>query len=135
MPLINWTNDFSVNVAEIDQQHKKLVGMINELHDAMRAGKGKDIIGSIINNLIDYARVHFGTEEKYFAQFGYPETEVHKMEHAGFIKKTLDFNNGFKQGKIGLTIEVMNFLSDWLKNHILKTDKRYSKFFNEHGLK
>ncbi len=135
MALIQWDGSFSVKVAEIDQQHQKLVSMINELNDAMRQGKGKDVLGKIINGLISYTATHFNTEEKYFDRFGYPETDSHKKEHVAFVKKVSEFKNGFEQGKLGLSIEVMNFLSDWLKNHIKLTDMKYSKFFNEKGLK
>ncbi|MCK9363574.1 MAG: bacteriohemerythrin [Syntrophales bacterium] len=135
MALIDWSDSLSVNVAEIDQQHKKLIAIINELNDAMRIGAGKDVLGKIVNSLISYAAIHFKTEEKYFAQFGYPDTDNHKKEHVAFVQKVADFKDGFEKRKLSLTIEVMNFLSDWLKNHIMKTDKKYAQFFNEKGLK
>lgn len=72
MALIQWDDSFSVKVAEIDQQHKRLIVMINELHDAMKQGKGKDALGKIINGLISYTATHFDTEERYFDQFEYP---------------------------------------------------------------
>ena len=135
MALINWNDSLSVKVEEIDQQHKKLIAMINELNDAMRAGKGKDVLGKIVDSLISYTATHFKTEEKYFAQFGYPDTDNHKQEHVAFVKKVTDFKDGFEKKKLSLTIEVMDFLSDWLKNHIMGTDKKYTQFFNEKGLK
>ena len=135
MALINWNDSFSVNVAKIDQQHQKLVSMINELNDAMKQGKGKDVLGKIINGLISYTANHFKTEEMYFEQFGYSETDSHKKEHSVFVQKVSEFKDGFEKGKLSLSIEVMNFLSDWLQNHIKGTDKKYSQFFNEKGLK
>jgi hemerythrin len=135
MAIIQWNDTFSVKVAEIDQQHQKLVSMINELNDAMKQGKGKDVLSKIINGLVSYTVTHFNTEEKYFDRFGYPETDSHKKEHVAFVKKVSEFKDGFEKGKTSLSIEVMNFLSDWLKNHIKVTDKKYSQFFNEKGLK
>ncbi len=135
MPLIQWDNSFKVNVAEIDQQHQRLVSMVNELNDAMKMGKGKEVLSKIINGLFSYAATHFSTEEKYFDQFGYPDTISHKLEHAAFVKKVSEFKSGFEKGKVGLSIEVMDFLSEWLKNHIKGSDMKYSKFFNEKGLK
>ena len=134
MPLIDWNEKLSVNVKEIDLQHKKLVDMINELNDAMRQGKGRDVLGKIINSLIEYAAIHFRTEEKYFVRFGYPDTEKHKQEHAAFVKKVADFKSGFEKGRLSVTLEVMRFLSDWLRNHIMKSDKKYSPLFNAKGL-
>jgi len=133
--LIEWTDSLSVNVAEIDRQHKKLIAMINDLNDAMRQGQGKDVAGKIINGLISYTETHFSTEEKYFDRFGYPEADGHKKEHAAFVQKVSEFNNGFEKGKLGLSIELMRFLSDWIKNHIMIVDKKYGPFFNEKGLK
>lgn len=135
MALIQWNQGLSVNVAEIDRQHQKLIGMINDLDDAMRQGKGRDILGKTVNEMILYAASHFQTEEKYFAQFGYPDTDNHKLEHAGFTKKVTEFKKNFDTGKIGLSIDIMDFLSTWLQKHIKGVDKKYSSFFNEQGLK
>lgn len=135
MALIEWNDSFSVGVVEIDGQHQKLVTMINDLNDAMRQRKGKDVLGNIVNGLVSYAGTHFRTEEKYFDQFGYPEANSHKQEHADFVNKVAEFKDGFDREKLGLSIEVMQFLSNWLQNHIKRIDKKYSLFFNEKGLK
>lgn len=135
MALIEWKDAMSVNVAEIDRQHQKLISLINDLNEAMKQRKAKEVIGDIVNGLADYTVMHFKMEEKYFDQFGYPDTAAHKKEHAEFVSKVSDFNEGFKDGRLGLSIEVMQFLSDWLKKHIMGTDKKYAQFFNEKGLK
>lgn len=135
MALITWNDSFSVSVAEIDQQHKQLVNLLNELNDAMRQGKGKDVLGKIISGLISYTATHFRTEERYFAQFNYPDTAKHKQEHAAFVEKVTAFKNGFDSGKLSLSIEVMSFLSDWLNSHIKGSDMKYSKFLNDKGVK
>jgi|WetSurMetagenome_2_1015567.scaffolds.fasta_scaffold1002654_1 hemerythrin len=135
MALIQWDSTFSVNVAEIDKQHQKLVALINNLNEAMKQGKGKDILAKIIEELTDYTRNHFTFEEGYFDKFRYPAAASHKLEHGNFVKKISEFKNGFDNGKLALTIEVMGFLRDWLKNHIQGIDRKYSSFFNEKGLK
>jgi|SRR5208337_3408667 len=135
MAMIQWNDSLSVNVVEIDKQHQKLIGMINELNDAMRQGKGKDALGKIVNGLIVYTGTHFKTEERYFDQLGYPEADSHKKGHSDFVAKVSEFKGGFEKGKRGLSIEVMNFLSDWLRNHIQSVDRKYGPFFNEKGLK
>ena len=135
MALVEWTTDLSVNVAEIDTQHRKLVAMINDLNEAMKQGKGKDVAGKIVNDLYSYAGSHFATEEKLFDRFGYPEAPSHKARHREFVKKVSEFKESYESGKLALTVEVMNFLKDWLTSHIRGTDKKYSAFFNEKGLK
>lgn len=134
MALIKWDSSMSVNVAEIDRQHQKLIDMINELDDGMRQGKGKDKLASIIGGLASYAQVHFRTEEKYFQQFGYAEAPAHLREHEDFTRKVSDFKAKFDSGKIGLSLEVMSFLSSWLQNHIKNSDMKYAGFFKEKGL-
>jgi len=135
MAFIQWDDSFSVNVVAIDKQHQKLVGMINDLHDAMKQGQGKFILSKIINGLIDYAGTHFRTEERFFDQFGYPDAVMHMKEHAAFTQKVAEFKSEYDEGKVGLSMDVMDFLSLWLRNHIKGVDKKYASFFNEKGLK
>ena len=132
---MQWTSSLSVNVAEIDGQHQKLVALINDLDAAMRVGKGKDVLGKIISDLAGYTVAHFSTEEKYFDKFGFPEAPTHKVEHKKFIEEVSKFKKDFDEGRVGLSTSIMNFLTDWLKNHIMGKDKKYGPFFNEKGLK
>ena len=133
--IVTWDDKYSVNVSEIDNQHKKLVDLINKLHDAMKQGKSKEVLSEIISELINYTDVHFKTEEKYFDKFNYPKSDAHKTLHKNFVDKVLDFKNKYESGNAALSIEIINFLKDWLINHINGSDKEYSSFFNEHGLK
>jgi hemerythrin len=134
MATLEWSSNLSVNVAEIDTQHRKLIDMINELNTAMMEGKGRTVIGNIINGLIEYAGSHFATEEKYFDQFLYPDSFNHKSTHKEFVKNVSKFKENFDKGSLSVTIEVMNFLKDWLRNHILRDDKKYTPYFNRKGL-
>ena len=135
MPLIVWNDNLSVNVAEIDMQHKKLVTMINELNDAMKAMKTKEVLGKIIQGLLNYTATHFATEERYFKQYNYPGAPTHIQEHQIFVKKVTDFKKGFDENKFMLSMEIINFLKNWLIKHIQGTDKKYTEFFHQHGLK
>lgn len=135
MPIMSWKDDLSVNVAEIDTQHKKLIGLINDLFDAMSQKKSREILGSIINGLTDYTVTHFSFEETQFDKFKYAGTFSHKKEHKDFVDKVNGFRNKFNAGNLSLSIEIMQFLKDWLLNHITVIDKKYSRFFNDNGLK
>ena len=134
MALIVWDESFSVGVSRIDEQHKKLVGMINELNEAMRKGQGKEVVGDIVKGLVEYTLTHFALEEKLFAGTGYPDTAAHKREHAEFVAKVSKFRDDFEAGRLSLSIDVMNFLSGWLKGHIKGCDQKYSNHFKEKGL-
>ncbi len=135
MALITWNDNMSVNVQEIDLQHQKLVGMLNDLHTAMLHGKGSEAMGKIINDMIDYAGFHFQTEEKYFEKFRYQEAASHKLEHAAFVNKVNDFKKRHDKDNFTLTFDALQFLSDWLKNHIMGSDKKYTLLFHENGLR
>ncbi len=135
MALMTWDDSFSVGVKRIDDQHKKLVGMINDLNEAMRQGKGKDVIGKIITGLVEYTVTHFSLEERLFTQVGYADAPAHKKTHEAFVAKVTKFKKDFESGRIAMSVEVMNFLSDWLKTHIKGTDKQYSSLFIEKGIK
>lgn len=134
MAYLAWDEKYSVSVKEIDSQHQKLIDLVNELHEAMKQGKGKDIMSQVLQTLIDYTATHFGTEEKYMIAFKYPQFTQHKLEHENFVKKVLDFQKDYNSGKLALTIDIMNFLKDWLVSHIQGTDKKFGPFFNEKGL-
>jgi len=134
MAYMRWSDGLSVGVAEIDEQHKNLVTQINALHDAMRLGQGKEALEKILGELAAYTQYHFGTEEQYMQKFGYPAYTIHKAEHDAFIAKIADFQVSYAAGQLGLSIEVMKFLRDWIAAHIQGSDARYTICFREHGL-
>ena len=135
MPLITWNETLSVNVQEIDSQHKHLVELINQLHDAMSQGRGREVMGKVLEGLIDYTRTHFATEERLIAAHAYPGLPRQKAEHDALTKKVLDLQSQFLAGQGVLTLEVMKFLKDWLSNHILEVDKQFGVYLNSKGVK
>jgi hemerythrin len=135
MAHITWNDSMSVQIAEIDKQHQCLIELVNRLHDSMKAGQGNAIIGAILSDLLNYTNFHFNTEEKYFQQYGYPEYLRHKMQHDELTKQAKALNESHIKGKLTITIEVMNFLRDWLKTHIMESDKKYASFLCGKGLK
>lgn len=133
--LFPWSDTYSVKIGVIDMQHKNLVSIVNELHQAMVAGQGKQQLGKILSNLIKYTQVHFKTEENFMESHQYPEFIHHKSEHDHLTKTVLDFQSKFQRNETGLTIEVMDFLKDWLSKHILGSDKKYTPFLNAQGVR
>lgn len=135
MAFIEWNSSLSVKIDSIDNQHKKLVEMINSFYDNIEKKSKNDLISGIIVKMKNYAILHFNTEEKYFKQFYYPQYEQHKLEHDKFIEKVADVEKRFNEGKLVLTLEITNFLKDWLKNHIQGSDMKYSEFLIRNGVK
>jgi hemerythrin-like metal-binding protein len=126
----------SVGVAALDNDHKKLTGMVNELFDGIMAGQGKDAVGKILDGLVAYTTQHFGREEQFFAQTGYPDAAAHKAQHQDLCKQVLAVQEKYRAGATAaLSIETLHFLKSWLINHIQGTDKEYGPHLNARGIK
>lgn len=134
MDFITWNDNYSVGINQLDEQHKHIVSMLNDLHVAMRERKGKEFVEKVLVELVNYSEEHFNSEEKLFDEYDFPGSEAHKAEHDKFIDDVLAFKKDFDAGKLFLSIKVMDFLKDWLLKHILATDKEYTEFFNKQGV-
>jgi hemerythrin len=134
MALINWSPMLAVGVTEIDEQHKVLVQLVNQLNDAMHAGQGKAALQQVLNELVRYTQYHFGTEERLMAQHGYVNSDAHKGEHQRFIKDVAAFKQKFDSGNAMISSEIMNFLRDWLAKHIMGSDKTFARSLNAAGV-
>ncbi len=135
MNTINWTNEFSVGVAEIDKQHKKLLGMINRLIAEQKNLTDPETIAELLTEMTDYAREHFRSEEYLMAENGYERQGVHEIQHRRFIEKTEEFMNASDIGPNILSNALLNFLGSWLVEHILKEDMKYKEFFRAKGIR
>ena len=133
--LFPWKDAYSVNIGIVDSQHKVLVDLLNELHQAMMTGKGKEQLGNILFKLIKYAQGHFKAEEALMQSKQYPDFANHKAEHDRLTKTVMDFQAKFSKNEVGLTMEVMDFLRDWLMKHIMGVDKKYGPFLNAKGVR
>ena len=131
MALYNWKPSYSVKVRSCDAEHIKLFALINDLHDAMQSGKGAQVIQRVVGELERYTQTHFSAEEALMAKTKYPALATHRVEHQKFVGTIAKFR---KEGITGQSIAVLTFLNDWLVNHIMRTDQRYSAHLNAHGI-
>lgn len=134
MALIEWNEKYSVGVRELDNQHKQLIAILNDLYEAMKEQKANDIIGSIISKLVNYTKTHFATEERFMSQYSYPDLAGQQREHATFTDKVLKFKEDFDSGRTSISVSVTSFVKDWLVNHISISDKKYGPFLNSKGV-
>ncbi len=141
MDFLSWSENMSVNIEEIDNQHKKLIGIINNLYEAMKVAKGYEVLDDVLDKLLDYAHYHFETEEKYFEEFEYSDSQLHMNEHKNFFDQIVKFKKALTgdtlmndEGDIILSVELWVTLKQWFANHVLVFDKKYMPLFKEKGL-
>jgi hemerythrin len=132
---LEWDASYTVGVDKYDSAHKVLFNMINDLADAMQQKKSKEAVGRVLNGLAEYTINHFADEERSFAQTHYPEEAQHKALHKKLLDQVTELITKFNAGEPLIAKDVINFLQDWLINHIKGVDKRYSTHLNKNGIK
>ena len=135
MPLVEWGNEFSIGVDDIDKQHKQIVAMINKLHDAIKAGSSATACVGILDEMIDYASQHFALEQDYMKRLNYPDSAEHIDEHEKFATECRDFAEGLATGRISLSLDIGQFLLHWLYDHIRKIAMKLGQFILQHDQK
>lgn len=130
-----WSEEYLLDITEIDAQHEKFVNILTELCEAMNMGKAEIILGDIFEKLREYIKYHFATEEKYFDEFNYSGKEEHKKEHEKFRQKIDSLSKEIEKDKAKISFSLIDFLEDWLVEHVNALDKQYVKCFKDNGLK
>jgi hemerythrin len=134
MPLVYWNEGLSVEVKSMDDQHKKLIEMINDFYENIVNRTNRENISKLLVEMKDYILEHFSAEENYMKKFEYDYYKEHKKEHDKFVEKVTEVEKRYNKGELILSLDMTMFLIDWLKNHIQKSDKKYSDFFIRHGI-
>jgi methyl-accepting chemotaxis protein len=127
-PFFEWSDSLSVGVAGMDDQHKRFFRFINELHQAMKQGKGTGVMGSILDELANYTKYHFAAEEVLLEKHKHVDLPLQKEAHRRFEAKVAEFQNRYAGGDRAVILETMNVVRDWLVNHIQKMDKKYGPY-------
>lgn len=135
MALLTWSNQYSVGVPSLDSQHTVLFDILNDLHAAMLKGQAQSLTGPLLRNLLQYTNTHFTAEEALMTATKYPEVAEHKIKHRDLVKQVEDYIARFEKGEITLSLHLLDFVRDWLTNHILKVDKQYGPWLKEHKVK
>ena len=132
--LMPWTASFENGVSEFDKQHHRLVDLVNELYKAMKTGRGNDVVVKVLDELVDYTATHFAAEERLMVEHKYPDYDSHIVIHREFVATVVDFQKKFKAGEATLSLDLLEFLKDWLIGHIKGVDRKYGPFFNGKGV-
>ena len=135
MAHMNWREDYSVNIVSIDKQHRRMIELINQLHDSVTPKQEKEMLGSVLSQLVSYTKNHFKTEEALMRTYKYPGLEAHKAEHQTLVKRVAGFRKRYEAGKLTDVFDLSSFLMGWLEGHILGTDKKYSPYLVAKGVR
>jgi hemerythrin len=136
MSLITWSEEISVGVSALDDEHKRVVEMLNDLYDALREDKGQEVIGDILASLEAYAAMHFKHEEDLFKETAFPHIDEHIKEHQSAMSRIHDFQTKLREGvSLELCHELFQFLTNWFLDHVMGTDRQYTAHLNARGIR
>jgi hemerythrin len=135
MSLIVWTDQMCVGVKLLDNDHKKIVLLINELHEGLLSGRAKPELDRVFENLVSFTRIHFSHEEQLLVQTGYPGAAAHQQEHKTMIRQVLELQERFRSGApLGMYLDGMELLKSWLFNHMYGSDQEYGPYLEANGV-
>ena len=135
MAFFEWKDEYNVGITRIDEQHKTLVSFLNDLFEAMKTGKGNEKLDAVLKGLVEYTKTHFATEENLMKVYRFPGYEEHKTKHEEMTGQVLRMYRRFNAENKLNTLEIATYLKDWLKHHIMGTDKLYRTFLLEKGVR
>jgi len=135
MALFEWRDKYSVQITKFDNAHKKIIDLMNEIHDIIKLKKDYASLEKVIGELYDYTKTHFNDEIDLMKFYEYPEIENHKKEHDSFIAELDNIKAKLGEHANLLNVQLLYILKDWLINHIMKADMKYSDFFLKKGIK
>lgn len=131
---VEWSREFATNVELFDAHHRRLFGLVDRLAQAMTAGEGSARLAEVFDELLAYTDYHFNAEEAAFERFDYPGCETQKTQHRELVTAATKLRQDMESGKAMVTVEVMEFLRDWLTRHIKGCDRLYAEFFADKDL-
>ena len=132
--MLEWSSNYETGSQIIDQQHQEVFKRINAYFDACEMGQSKQAVTSTVDFLAQYVAEHFSTEEQFMQKYKYPDYSEHKAEHQKLRDKVMGFYQKFKEGKVDVTVELIDFLENWLVDHLENQDQKYVECFKKNGL-
>jgi len=125
---MRWLDLYSTGIEKVDRQHENLTDLLNCLNEAWRTGKSHDVLLFRLDQLLAAVGGHFRDEEQLMIETEYPDLDLHKAEHDFLLEKVLQFRTQFAAEEAELTESMLDFLRDWLRDHILISDRRLGRF-------
>ena len=133
--MIEWDDKYSMGMSKIDDEHKQFFDIVNKAIAAKEHNDNPEELREVLHSITMYAITHFSTEENYMIEFNYPEYQYHKEKHHGFSEKMIEYCERVADGDSQVSNEILEYLKQWLVNHIQVTDREYIDYFKRNGLK
>lgn len=130
-----WTEAYSVNIGILDEQHRALIDTVAQLREALHCREGNSVLGSVLHDLVDYAGVHFLTEEGLMEQHEFPGLALHRAQHEEFRERVAEFLQAYRAGRQCVAVSLHLYVETWLREHLRKTDMLYSAYLNARGVR
>jgi hemerythrin-like metal-binding protein len=128
---ITWAKKYNIGIKEIDDQHRHYIYLVHKIKTSVYQKKPKEEIGNLIDEVFNHVSKHFATEEEYFDKFHYNRAKEHINEHRKLTVKALDFKYRFEEEGMKITPDFMDFLENWMADHIYKHDKKYGEYLKK----
>lgn len=130
--LMEWDDSLKTGNVQVDAEHQEFIDMLNSYYSLMRVGKGADRVDEMIAKFSDHMNTHLASEEAEMAKMGYPELEAHKKSHRVFLERLSEIKQAQASGK-DTSVEFLEYMAKWLREHTMKYDKLYVSYMNEHS--
>lgn len=134
MSVIKWRDSYATNVKEFDQDHRKIIQLINDLLETLQGRKDTTACSRVLDELYSYTLYHFSSEEKKMAQYSYPGLADHHNEHEKLKKQVVQYRNSDSLDDHAAIAQIYQFMREWFLHHIMETDKKYGEFFSKTSL-
>ncbi len=128
MSYLSWEDKYSIGIQEMDDQHRRIVELINTLYDGRIEGNADTATLEALDGVTKYARKHFKDEEDLMEKVNFPQLEEHRAEHHQLVKSIIEFHKRVKGNSPPTNFELFSFLRKWLVEHIVESDKVYGKY-------
>jgi hemerythrin len=135
MAIVEWNEMYATGIPQVDEQHKTLFKAVNEFHEGLALGKGREEMERTLDFLVSYTLNHFKTEEDFMQKHRFEGLSTHRFEHLQLMQEVMNFKERWTKDPSAVRpMEVARFLGQWLVHHTQDMDFRYVQFLKEKGI-
>lgn len=132
--LVSWGDELVFGVAKIDNEHKRLMDLVNQVYRDVKSGKGGQVDAGTFTDLFNYSKQHFADEAQFMESINYPDMEAHRVEHATFLDRLKAMDSAAKAGQSIMPVDVVSFMGSWWQSHIAGSDAKLAAYSKKNGI-